>query len=84
MGEHLQINKAVTLCLHVNTNQSQAPDKLKHDFTPNARAQLETWRKRKTALRQRLFKQRRHRDSNPVLETRSANHQHLLLFFKKS
>lgn len=30
-----------------------------------------------------LFKQRRHRDSNPVLETRSANHQHLLLFLKK-
>lgn len=29
------------------------------------------------------IKQRHRRDLNPVLETRSANHQHLLLFFLK-
>lgn len=59
----------------------QASDYFKSYFTPNSQAQLAPEEKRKAVARQRLLKQRRHRDLNPVPETRSANHQRLLLFF---
>lgn len=84
-GFHVNANglQALTIQPSVSSARSSSTGSL-----PLPRLQSRLLNRRRETERRVLkaegtVKHRRRRDSNPVLETRSANHQHLLLFFFK-
>lgn len=82
-GNYLKIRTRKLLGSHINKliSVSAESDKVRIFHLPQPKS-LEHRRKMKIVLKTEVrVKQRRRRDLNPVLGTRSANHQHLLLFF---